>query len=194
MELENARVIAEELTKQFEGACRRIEIVGDIRRQKPKVGKIKLLCIPSPVKGEPIPTEHRDLLPLLSSQAWLPEFDDTDAIHQRVMELMQEEVLDFTSAGSRTYSITRKSILHIPSGIAVDILSTDEQCWAVALVVATGGAKTNRRFAAAARERGWRFRASGDGFDTPDGHITCSTEQEVFEEAGLPYLPPEQRE
>jgi len=194
MELENARAIAEELTKQLEDACRRIEIVGDIRRQKCEVDKIELLCIPSPVKGEPIPTEHRNLLPLLSSQAWLPEFDDTDAVHQRVMELMQEEVLDFTSAGSRTYSITRKSILHIPSGIAVDILSTDAQCWAVALVVTTGGATTNRRIGAAAQQKGWRFRASGDGFDAPDGHITCSTEREVFEAVGLPYLPPGQRE
>ncbi len=107
---------------------------------------------------------------------------------------MQEEVLDFRPEGSRTYSIRKKSILHVPSGIAVDILSTDARCWAVALVVATGGATTNKRIAAAAGKKGWHFRTSGDGFDTPDGHITCSTEQEVFEAVGLPYLPPEQRE
>jgi len=61
-------------------------------------------------------------------------------------------------------------------------------------VVTTGGAKTNRRIANAAREKGWRFHPSGDGFHTPDGHITYNTEQEVFEAVGLPYLPPEQRE
>ena len=193
MELEKARAIAEELKNQLQGSCHMIEIVGDIRRQKPRVGKIKLLCIPAPVKGEPLPAEYRDLSSSLSSQDWLPEFDDDDAVHQRVMQLMQEEVLDFTPKGTRAYSVTKKSILHVPSSIAVDIVSTDAQCWAVALVVATGGAKTNRRIAGAARGKGWRFRASGSGFDTPDGHITCSTEQEVFEAVGLPYLPPEER-
>ena len=134
------------------------------------------------------------LFSFLSSQKQLPEWDEEDAVHDCVMEMMKEEVLDWTSAGSRTYSTARKSFIHQPSGMAVDILSTDEKRWAAALVVTTGGAKTNRRIAAAAQEKGWRFLTSGDGFDTPDGHITCNTEQEVFEAGGLSYLPPEQRE
>jgi len=190
MELEKARAIAEELKNQLQEACYRIEIVGDIRRQKPRVGKIKLLCIPMPSQGVFKPPED-DLFSSISSQDWLPEWDDEDAVHDWVMEMMQEEVLDWTSAGSRAYSTARKSVRHQASGIAVDILSTDNQCWAVALVVATGGIATTRRIAAAAREKGWRFRSSGDGFDTPDGHITCSTEKEVFEAVGLPHLPPE---
>lgn len=194
MELEKARTIAEELKRQLQGSCHMIEIVGDIRHQKPQVNKIKLLCIPAPVKGEPIPAEYRDLSSSLSSQAWLPEFDDDDAVHQRVMQLMQEEVLDFTPKGTRAYSVTKKSILHVPSSIAVDIVSTDAQCWVVAMVVTTGGAATIRRIATAARKKGWRFRASGNGFDIPNGYLTCSTEREVFEAVGLPYLPPEQRE
>ena len=193
MELEKARAIAEELKNQLQYACHRIEIVGEIRRQKPEVSTIKLLCIPKPSKGVPISPED-PLFSSISSQKGLPEWDDEDTVHDWVMEMMQQEVLDWTSAGSRAYSTARKSVRHQPSGIAVDILSTDDQCWSVALVVTTGGAKTNRRIAAAAREKGWRFRASGDGFDTPDGHITCSTEQEVFEAVDLPYLSPEQRE
>ena len=84
-------------------------------------------------------------------------------------------------------------MVHLPSGIGVDIFSTDEKCWPVALVVRTGGKETNKRIAMAALKRGWRFRAYGDGFDTPDGHIRCFSERGVFEAVGLPYLPPEQR-
>lgn len=193
MEMEKARTIAEELKSQLQYACHRIEIVGDIRRQKPRVSKIKLLCIPAPMEGVPISPED-PLYSSISSQKWLPEWGHPDAVHDCVMELMHRDVLDWTSAGSRAYSPTKKSVCHRPSGLAVDILSTDEQRWAVALVVATGGAKTTRCIAAAAREKGWRFRISGDGFDTPGGHITCSTEREDFEAVGLPYLPPEQRE
>jgi len=193
MKLEKARQIAEEIGDGLRGSCHRIEIVGDIRRQKPRVRKIKLLCVPAPVEGVPISPDD----PMYSSivgQKWLPEWDEEDAVHDEVMEMMDQDILDWTSAGSRGYTTARKTVIHQPSGMPVDILSTDERCWPVALVVASGGTKTVRRIAAAARDKGWRLQTSGDGFDTTDGHITCSTEQEVFEAVGLPYLPPEQRE
>jgi DNA polymerase/3'-5' exonuclease PolX len=68
-----------------------------------------------------------------------------------------------------------------------------EERWAVALVVRSGGAETNKRIATAALRKGWHFRAYGRGFTTPDGEVICRSEREVFEEVGLPYLPPEER-
>ena len=192
MELEKARAIAEELKNQLQDACHRTEIVGDIRRQKPRIGKIRLLCIPARVEGVHIP----ELEPF-DPQQWrreIEEFGDFDALDDWFIEMRELGVVDVPTKGSRTFSRSKKSILHVPSGMAIDIVSTDERCWAVALVVTIGGAKTNTRIAAAAREKGWQFRTSGDGFDTPGGHITCNTEREVFEAVGLPYLPPEQRE
>jgi len=190
VELEKARAIAEELKWQLETGCDRVEIVGDIRRQKPEVRDINLLCIPT--EGKPIPLVYCDLVDLISDP--LPEFDDVDTIGQEVTELMLQGVLGFRPTGRRAYGPKKKFMVHAPSGMGVDILSTDAQCWAVALVVTTGGDMTNKRIASAARRKGWRFRTSEDGFDTADIHITCSTEIEVFEAVGLPYLPPEQRE
>jgi len=190
VELEKARAIAEELKWQLETGCDRVEIVGDIRRQKPEVRDINLLCIPT--EGKPIPLVYCDLVDLISDP--LPEFDDVDTIGQEVTELMLQGVLGFRPTGRRAYGPKKKFMVHVPSGIGVDIFTTDAQCWAVALVMKTGGDTTNKRIASAARRKGWRFRTSEDGFDTPDSHITCSTEIEVFEAVGLPYLPPEQRE
>lgn len=189
MKLEEARAIAEELKGRLQGVCHRIETVGDIRRQKPRVGKIKLLCIQ--IEGWPIPPEDYNWF---SNLRPIPEFENHDTVDTEVEMLMVDKVLESRPKERWVPGAKKKMLLHIPSGIAVDILSTNERCWAVALVVATGGAKSNRCIAAAAWEKGWRFQASGDGFDTPDGHITCSTEQEVFEAVGLSYLPPEQRE
>ncbi len=124
----------------------------------------------------------------------VPGFEDTDPIDDEVTLLIVERVLGFRPKGRRAYGPKKKFMVHAPSGMGVDILSTDAQCWAVALVVTTGGDMTNKRIASAARRKGWRFRTSEDGFDTADSHITCSTEIEVFEAVGLPYLPPEQRE
>ena len=191
MELEKARAIAEELKWQLETDCDRVEIVGDIRRQKPEVRGINLLCIPT--EGKPIPLVYCDLVDLIGGDP-LPEFDDVDTIDQEVTELMLQGVLGFRPTGKRAYGPKKKFMVHTPSGMGVDILSTDAQRWPVALVVRTGGDTTNRCIATAARKKGWHFRTFADGFDTPDGHITCSTEREVFEAVCLPYLPPEQRE
>ena len=46
MELEKARDIAEKIEAVLESSCERIMIAGSIRRRKPDVGDIELLCIP----------------------------------------------------------------------------------------------------------------------------------------------------
>ena len=51
MELEKAKAIAEELKSLLEPACEKMVIAGSIRRQKPEVGDIELLCIPRYVTG-----------------------------------------------------------------------------------------------------------------------------------------------
>ncbi|GAJ14556.1 unnamed protein product, partial [marine sediment metagenome] len=95
--------------------------------------------------------------------------------------------------GSTTYGPKNKLMVYVPSGIGVDIFSTDEECWPVALVVRTGGKQTNIRICMAAQERGYQFHAYGSGFSTPHGEIVCHSEREVFETVGLPYQRPEER-
>lgn len=192
MELEKARAIAEGFKDELETTCDAVEIVGEIRRQRPRIRRIKFLCIPTPIEGASIP----ELEPF-DPQQWkreIEEFGDYDALDEWFVVMLEHGVVHLPAKEGWTFTRTKRSIMHSPSGMPVDILLTDEERWAVALVVATGGTKTIRGIAAAAREKGWRFRSSGDGFDTPGGYITCSTEQEVFEAVGLPYLPPEQRE
>ena len=171
MELEKARAIAEELKGLLESACERITIAGSIRRRKPFVGDIEILAIPKFECG-------------------------IDQLDREIGALFVKGILDYrrNKLGSAVYGEKNKLLLHKPSGIGIDVFSTDAECWPVALVVRTGGARTNKRIAYTALRKGWRFRAYGDGFDTPDGHISCKTEQEVFEAVGLPYLVPEQRE
>ena len=171
MELNKAKEIAEDLKGRLEIGCEKIVVAGSIRRQKPEVGDIELLVIPK-LSGE------------------------IDRLSEAIVDLMVQEILGYrlNKRGSRMYGTKNKLMVHLPSSIGVDIFSTDAQCWAVSLVVRTGGKITNQRIATAALRKGWHFRAYGDGFDTPDGHITCSTEQEVFEYVGLRYLEPWERE
>jgi len=171
MELDKARAIAEELKALLEPSCHRIEIAGSIRRKKPEVGDIELLCIPKFVDG-------------------------VDQLDREIGALVVLGILGFrrNKRGSRAYGPKNKLMVHLPSGLGVDIFSTDKKCWPVSLVVRTGGKKTNKRIATAALRRGYRFHAYGSGFSTPQGDVVCKSEREVFEAVGLTYLQPWERE
>lgn len=179
MELARARAIAEELKTRLEGSCQRklpsdnhwIIIAGSIRRQKPFPNDIELLCIPKYVDG-------------------------VDQLDHEVGYLVAQGILDFrrNKLGSKVYGPKNKLMLHVPSGIGVDIFSTDEDCWWVSLVVRTGGEITNRRIATAALRKGWHLQAYGHGFSTPRGDVVCRSEEQVFRAVGLPFFPPEKRD
>ena len=165
--LHRAEEVANEMVKLLESACARITIAGSIRRQKPEVSDIELLVIPK--------------------CAGL-----ADMLDREIQTLLFGGVLGFrlNKRGSRIYGPKNKLMVHVPSGIGVDIFSTDTKCWWVSLVVRTGGEKTNKRIAMAAINKGWHLKAYGSGFSTPDGNIICNSEREVFELVDLPYLEP----
>ena len=166
MELTRATSIAEDLKSQMEPCCNRIAIAGSIRRRKLEVGDIELLVIPR-----------------------------ANYLDKLLHDLMMKGILAMrlNKRGSRTYGQKNKLLVHLPSGIGVDIFSTDPKCWWVSLVVRTGGEKTNKRIAMAAINKGWHLKAYGSGFSTPQGNIICNSEREVFELVELPYQEPWER-
>jgi DNA polymerase (family 10) len=170
MELEEAKVIALELTALLADSCERITIAGSIRRRRPQAGDIELLCIPRYIVG-------------------------ADALDLKLRALIEDGVLDYrlNKKGSKVYGAKNKLLWHIAGGIGVDVFSTTAECWPVALVVRTGSAEMNRRIAGAALRRGMKFHAYGRGFSTPRGEIICRTEEDVFKTVGLPYMEPWER-
>jgi len=171
MELEKAKAIAREIVYWLTPACERIVIAGSIRRQKSEVGDIELLCIPRFVGG-------------------------SDQLDEMIKALVAQGRLDFrlNKLGRRVYGAKNKLMVHLPSGMGVDIFSTNEECWRVALVVRTGGRKTNKQIAVAAIRKGWHLKAYGQGFSTPEGQLVCRSEKDVFEFVGLAYKEPWERE
>jgi len=171
MEINRASTIAEEIMGLLDGSCDRMEIAGSIRRRKPDVGDIEILCIPRFEGG-------------------------ADSLDRRVQGLMFQGILAYrlNKLGRKVYGPKNKLLLHVPSGIGVDIFSTTEECWAVSQVVRTGGKATNQRIATAALNKGYKFHAYGSGFTTPQGEIICRSEREVFEAVGLSYREPWERD
>lgn len=165
-----AWAIARELQRLLIPACEAIAVAGSLRRRKEFVGDVELLAI--------------------------PKFNGpVDLLDVKVQRLISEGILEHrrNKVGSIVYGPKNKLLRH-GSGVAVDIFSTTPDCWAVALVVRTGGATTNKEIATRALERGLRFHAYGRGFTRDDGtEIVCRSEEEVFEAVGLPYKQPWER-
>ena len=171
MELEKARAIAEKIKAILESSCERVTIAGSIRRRKPYPNDIELLCIPKYIAG-------------------------VDMLDAKIQTMIHFDMLDYrlNKRGSKVYGPKNKLLTHLPSGIGVDIFSTTAECWPIALVVRTGGKRTNKEIATRAIERGMRFHAYGRGFTLPNGgELVCHSEKDVFRAVGLRYLEPEER-
>ncbi len=167
-----AHAVARTIITELEDAAIAITIAGSLRRQKPLVGDIEILAV--------------------------PKFDHgiVNLLELAIQRLIGEGTLACrpNKRGSTVYGPQNKLLVHVNSGIPVDIFTTDAERWPVALVVRTGGAETNKRIARAAIQRQWHFEAYGKGFITPDGYLRCYSEQEVFEAVGLRYREPWERD
>jgi len=171
MELEKAKAIAEKLKGLLAPACHRIEIAGSIRRRKPEVKDIELLAIPRVVDG-------------------------VDQLDREIGSLMVQLILGYrlNKLGRRVYGKWNKLLVHLESGIGVDVFATTEDRWPVALFVRTGGKETNKLVASRALERGLKFHAYGRGFTRADGsEIICRSEADIFRAVDLAYKAPWER-
>jgi len=86
-------------------------------------------------------------------------------------------------------------MVHVPTGVPVDLFSATPAIWFNYLVCRTGPAESNLAIAQAAQALGWRWNPYGSGFcnlTTGDCHSVAS-EREVFEFVGLPYREPSDR-
>ncbi len=164
--------VANGLCVRLSPVCKSSKIVGSLRRNKPFVGDIELLCIPN----------HA------------PNGDDL--LDMQIKLLIARGILDYrlNKRYSKVYGPLNKFLIHMESLIAVDIFSTTRENWFTSLVVRTGPKESNIRIASAALKKGWKFHAYGSGFTDEHGNkVTCRNELDVFLLVGLPYKRPEER-
>lgn len=172
-----ALAVAEALKAQLTPVCERIEIAGSLRRGKPAVGDIELVCIPKPID------------PFYS---W-GEYDQLDAALRQMISdglLRKRRNKQGRFIG---YGIQNKYLVHVPSGIGVDVFSTEGRYWGMALVVRTGPKEFNIRMMTRFRELGMRGHAYGGSTDIGGTELDCPDEEPVFRLLGWPYMLPEER-
>ena len=180
-----ARRVAEELVATLEPAAEFLAIAGSLRRGRPVVGDIELVYVPLFV--EPV-----QLQPGLFSDPPEP----IDGVDAAIKAMTGNGILARRKNGNRFlgYGPFNKLLIHVPTGIAVDIYSSERRFLGMCMFVRTGPAEWNRRAAMEIKFRNKHLQVTG-GIKLPDGTVKeCPEEIDVFDEIPWPYLEPDRRD
>ncbi len=165
-----ARIVANQLLKRLGPHCQRIEVAGSIRRGKPMVGDIELLSIPR-------------------------VNDQGDLLDRKLQMLIKAGSLEYrlNRNGHRAgYGPLNKLLVHVGTGMPLDVFTATEENWGMAMFVRTGSAEWNRKAMSRLLYRGMRGHAYG-GITWKTERYNCPDEETVFRYLQWPYVPPEGR-
>jgi DNA polymerase/3'-5' exonuclease PolX len=178
---EDALPVALELCERMKPFVERFSIAGSLRRGKDTVSDIEILFSPRMEIGQD------DFFAPKPLSAMEPQFG---VWLKEGLICKRHNALGLASWGSQN-----KLAIHMQSGIAVDFFATTPENWWVSLVIRTGGKDTNLKLATGARKLGRTLHAYGCGVeDLKTGEVWPATsEEQVFEMCGIPFLLPHQR-
>ena len=101
--------------------------------------------------------------------------------------------------GSEMFGEKNKLMVHVATGLPVDLFATGPESWFNYLVCRTGGAESNKAVAMAAQRLGWTWNPYGPGFsrrpefEGRERRHVVTAERDVFDFVNLPYLEPQFR-
>lgn len=183
-----ARVLASEAKTLLAPACERIEVAGSIRRGKPDVGDIELVCVPRVAV-------IRDMF---GGDAGI----GANALDALCTQLLEDQALAyrFDKRGVRAWGSRYKRALFCARGVtfALDIFAVLPPAqWGVIYTLRTGPGDFSKRLVTARQQGG----AMPSHMRVKDGVLrsgngkTVSTPEEAhfFAALGLPYIPPAER-
>jgi len=177
-----ASTIAQDMMDLLETSCERLAVAGSIRRRKPDVGDCELLAIPR--LGQATDLWGKGINPL----------ERVSLLDYRVVQLIKMGVLAYRLdvRGRKTFGPLNKLLMHMASGIPVDLFSTTAQHWGMALLVRTGPKEFNVRVMSRFKELGMAGHAYG-GVTVNQAEAPCPNEVDVFNLLGWQFIPPERR-
>lgn len=174
-----ALAVADELIAALRPFCDRIEFAGSLRRLKPAVGDVEILFVPK-VENRPV-----DLL------GTLEPFNLAD---EEISRLLGHGLISKRPNVNGTFAWGAKNKLALHrSGVPVDLFTTSEASWWNYLTCRTGGAQSNVDICNAAIRKGYKWEPYSAGFYRIGHTEPMTSERQVFEFVGLPFLPPERR-
>lgn len=174
MNLSFASNLAGRIAEELKPFCTRLEIAGSIRRQRPEVGDIDIVCLPNGLRG-------RDEILARCSR---------DPAWKKLKEGEQYVVFEFTLQGRPPIQLD----LWFAHDASADLLGEKTLCnWAVLLLARTGSAMHNVYIAQQAQAMGLHFNPHA-GISRRGVLIDTPEEADLFAALGMTFVRPERRE
>jgi DNA polymerase/3'-5' exonuclease PolX len=173
-----AREIAQDLLNELLPFCKRIEIVGSLRRHKMAVNDIDLIAIPKLIQ--------------LDDETLFGEPVQENLLDRKLSQMCLSTELALEANGSKIKRFTKTVDGDV---VPIDVYVSTEQTWWTLLLIRTGSRNHNVKLARKAIELGMHLKADGSGLLAPDGSlIQIYSEEGIFRHLGLEYRPPEERD
>lgn len=167
--LQVARDHAERIAAMLRPHCTQIDIAGSIRRQKPEVSDIEIVCIPA---LEPVG---------LFADQWQRKHEFVEAVAQ----------LPRIKGNASDGRYTQRRDPH--SGMAVDIFMAAPDNYGLILILRTGSADFNQQKLLVALKNHRYTMRDGQIWNHKGERIPTPTEEAVFALAGMDWVAPEKR-
>ena len=186
---EDALKVAKAIYDRLSPFCERCKVVGSLRRGKRFVSDIEFLFIPKRVIDPE--TFFNSLLG--DSPADMVSLADNQIDNMELVGYLKKRL---SVTGVPAWGNCNKLAIHSESGIPVDFFATTPEKWWVSLVIRTGGKLTNLTLTMGANKKGLRLNAYGEGFTNllTGDKVPCTSEEQVFDIAGVPFRRPEFRQ
>lgn len=177
MKIEEAKVVAEWFMEILRPVCERIEIAGSLRRKKPDVGDVEIVCIPKTFPAD------RTLFgdSFLDQPRRDPEFASV------IREQCLEGQLTICKGDLRTGKYIQ--LRHRGTGLQIDLFTATPENWGLIYAVRTGSAEFSHQVLA----KGWVKK----GFHSVEGLLMCHSqpvpvpeEDDLFRLIGVPWVDP----
>ncbi len=187
VQLAEARDVAERLVHLLAPACRRLEIAGSIRRQKPTVHDIEIVAIPrlDTVASDGLFSEHTDLVTVNRLEERIAELMGRSLYPRAVENRRADGTIDVQEKLGRAY----KALVY--RDLPVDLFITDAERWGCIFALRTGPGDWNTKLVTDCkrvnrRVEGGRVLHLGKPVPTPE-------EADFFAALGQPWIEPSER-
>lgn len=191
--------LADDVMALLEPSCERIKVAGSIRRERPDIGDIDLVCVPRlHMQTAPSPEDGvvRDLFgDVVGKPSAAPAVVTVSELDTCCAALLDSGMFQYrlNVKGQKSWGHDLKKGTY--RGLNIDICSATDDTWAYWMAIRTGPAEFSKRMVTDRRHGGFcphylhfkgaRLRRvdNEEPIDTPD-------EETLFRELGLAWLPP----
>jgi len=183
LKLEDASREAAWVVSKFEHLCKKVMIVGSIRRQKLEVNDIDIVVIPRP----------------LGDENWNRIAYALGHAHNMAQLKKGPKLMTFQHY-DRDFGGTPGFFNPSSADYSVDIYHATPETWGILVLVRTGSKEHNVKLCSLALSKGMKLSAAEgvlkplESFPSMMRTVASKTEEDIFSALGLAYIEPKDRE